>query len=174
MDGSNVPLHWQLLTDSDKKAYLELRKFIHPLTIRTTRKKLAARFNFILQQIFHYIARSPENAWKRSLCCGVSRVGIDIAVSTRQMCTLLGKCKSSINGGFQALGYEVVPTSTQHATELMKTFPFMMENCAEMRQWTIRSKMAEPQSDCEVILDDFDYQDYWDSTPMFSNEFDDM
>lgn len=168
-----LPQHWQLLTENDQKAYLALRKFIQPLTIRTTRKRLSARFNFILQQIFTYISRAPENAWKRSLCCGVAKIGADIAVSTRQMCTLLGKCKSSINIGFQALGYRVVATSTEHATQLMKTFPMMMENSVEMRQWTMRSKKGDGQSDGEAILEDFDCQD-WDETLMLSLDFDEI
>jgi hypothetical protein len=61
------------------------------------------------------------------------------AVSTRHRCKLIGKCKSSINAGFQAVGYTTTPMSAAHAASLVQVFPFMRSNCGEMRQWTIRA-----------------------------------
>jgi hypothetical protein len=134
-----TPSGWGLLNDQDKAEYRQFRKRIDPLTIRTSREKLGVQFQTIISQIQKYSIRNDSNDWKRCFTCGVAWLDRGLAVSTRQLCRLLGKCKSSINAGFLAMGYSTFPMDTEDASQLMAFFPFLIENSSEVRQWTIRS-----------------------------------
>jgi hypothetical protein len=142
-DTSGLPAYWELLDKADQMGYCELRKFIEPLTARASREKTAKQFRVILTEIRQYVVRNDGNDWKRSVICGIAWLADDIAISTRQLSKLIGKCKSSVNSGFQSLGYGTVPTNLEHAILLSKIFPFMMDNSIELRQWTVRAMSGD-------------------------------
>jgi hypothetical protein len=124
--------------------YRELRKFIQPLTRRASKDETATKFQITLARIQQYVVRNDDNDWKRSVNCGITWVGDAIAISTRQLSKLIGKCKSSINSGFRTLGYATVLTNLEHAALLTRVFPFMMDNSTELRQWTVRKTTGTP------------------------------
>ncbi|KAH0793345.1 potassium/sodium hyperpolarization-activated cyclic nucleotide-gated channel 1 [Histomonas meleagridis] len=66
-----------------------------------------------------------------------------IVINTRQLQHIIGKCKSSINNGIQAIGYVLVQTTAEIASELGKLFPFLKSNFSEMRQWTVRKLVTK-------------------------------
>jgi hypothetical protein len=136
------PNYLSLLTSDDKRGYESLREAIDPLAARTIRSLLGEKFQEIVGRIRDYAIRGDSNDWKRCLVCGVAWLDDSLAISTRQLCKLIGKCKSSINSGLQAIGYETVPLSPEHARSLVGVFPFMRDRVDEMRQWTIRGHMA--------------------------------
>ena len=84
-----------------------------------------------------------RNDFKRSLVCGIVWLKNGIAINTHQLSILINKCKSSINGSFQSLGYGTIPTGCGTSNELITTFPFMRTNFAELRQWTMRMKVTQ-------------------------------
>jgi hypothetical protein len=133
-----APNYLPLLTSDDKLGYESLREAIDPLTVRTTRALLGEKFQEIIGTIRDYAVRGDADDWKRCLVCGVAWLDDSLAISTRQLCKLIRKCKSSINSGLQAIGYETVLLSPEHATSLIRFFPFMRSRIDEMRQWTIR------------------------------------
>jgi hypothetical protein len=137
----DAPSHLYLLTGDDKKGYESLREAIDPLSVRTTRTLLGEKFEEIVGRIHDYAIRCDADDWRRCLVCGVAWLDDSLAISTRQLCKLIGKCKSSINSGLQAIGYETIPVSPEHATSLVRVFPFMRDRVDEMRQWTIRGRM---------------------------------
>jgi hypothetical protein len=59
-----------------------------------------------------------------------------IVVNTRHFGLITGKCKSSICGGFQSLGYYGSPKPDCNLTK--RTFPWIAENSSEARQWSVR------------------------------------
>jgi hypothetical protein len=137
---NGLPAYWTILSDSDKRGYLELQRTLDPLTLRTDKDQLASRFQLILSTIHRFAIRQDDGDWRRCLVCGIAWIGGDIALNTRQLALLIRKCKSSINAGVEAVGYATVPTTSDNATLLIRFFPFLLRNCTEMRQWTIRAQ----------------------------------
>jgi hypothetical protein len=132
------PDYWHLLSDLNQKEYRALQHRIDPLSFRTTRAQTPLKLHIIITQIHHFAIRHDSDDWKRCLVCGMVWLGDALAVSTRQMSFLVGRSKSSINSGFQALGYSSGNMSESHTLSLMKVFPFLVQNYSEIRQWTIR------------------------------------
>jgi hypothetical protein len=149
---NDPPYFWGALSEEDKQAYRQLRKQIDPLTIRTTCEQSAPKFRIVLAKIQEYAIHHNQSDWVRCLVCGVAWLSFGcLAISTRQLCKLVHRCKSSINFCFQSLGYSTVAMSPAHAARLMYIFPFLRDDCAEMRQWTIRST-SEPQGHSPLVI----------------------
>jgi hypothetical protein len=64
-------------------------------------------------------------------------------LNIQQMRILTGKCKSSINGSFQQMGYSAQPQSQGLTTSFMAQLPEQFHDINELRNWTIRKR---PQS----------------------------
>jgi hypothetical protein len=134
------PDHWEILSEEDHVKYHQLQRVIDPLSFRTSRDHLSRKFQIMINQIQRYTTRNDADDWKRQLVCGMLYLDNAIAISTRQLSKLVGRCKSSINSGFQSLGYEIVATSSAHASALTRAIPFFVRSCNEVRQWTIRAR----------------------------------
>jgi hypothetical protein len=65
-----------------------------------------------------------------------------IAINTRQLRLLVGKCKSTINAMFQSIGYATIPSARDYANTLVEIFPVLKDNFAELRRWTVRFSHA--------------------------------
>jgi hypothetical protein len=59
-------------------------------------------------------------------------------LNIQQLRILLGRCKSSINGAIQNLGYTAEPQSQAVDPELVQKFPPLCRAISELRKWTIR------------------------------------
>jgi hypothetical protein len=136
-----------LLTPADQDGYLRLREGLHVLAVRIKRAQLATHFVEIVTRIREYCVRRDQDDWKRSLVCGLLWLSDDsesdpaqgaFALSTRQLCKLVGRCKSSVNAGFQSLGYVTTPISLAQTSAFLRALPFMRNSMEEMRQWTVR------------------------------------
>jgi hypothetical protein len=132
------PAYWFLLSDSDKAQYRKLQQLMDPLSIRTTRDQASVKFQIILSSIHRFAVRRDGDDWRRCLVCGMGFLHQAIAVNTRQMSALTGRCKSSINASFQELGYLSGIMSRQLMVALVHIFPNLARNCSETREWTIR------------------------------------
>jgi hypothetical protein len=135
-----LPTYWQILSDDDKRGYIELRRGLEPLSVRSDKDQLQVRFEVILTRIQLFALRHDEHDWKRCLVCGIAWLEGAVAMNMRQLALLIPKCKSSINTGFQTMGYGVVPMTSRHIARLVRLFPFLMENANKMRQWTLRAQ----------------------------------
>ena len=135
---SKQPKYWELLSTCDQESYGYLQKTLSSPACKNRRNHSNETFSDILDTIKKFVIRNDENDWKRALVCGVGWIENGIAVNTRQLRLLIAKCKSSINGSFQALGYGSVPTSAETASALVKLFPFLKNAFPELRQWSVR------------------------------------
>ena len=100
--------------------------------------KICDNFQNVFDSIKRYVKSNQEAENIRSLVCGILWVDDYIVINTRQLQHVIGKCKSSINNGIQAIGYVSIQTSADIAVILGKKFPFLKNNFSEMRQWTVR------------------------------------
>lgn len=143
---NDLPMYWKCLSNEDKQGYLSLKNDIKPFITRTVRKDKAKKFVSILYRINSYIYSGAINQTPyRALVCGL--VWLDdakkeaCAVCTRQLTKLISRCKSSVNDLFKSLGLSNAENTTDYAAKLTNYFPFLKDNCIEIRQWTIRAKI---------------------------------
>ncbi|EAX91627.1 hypothetical protein TVAG_307030 [Trichomonas vaginalis G3] len=135
-----LPRFFEILSETDKEAYHQLRKALNSPNCKNRRNKSIQTFREIITSIKNYVIRGDSEDKNRSLVCGTIWLHEGIAINTHQLRLLMSKCKSSINGSFQAMGYETIPTGADSAGELINLYPFMKNNFMELRQWTVRFK----------------------------------
>ena len=133
------PQYYDLLCDSDKESLKNLQKDISDIVIKSGKAKFCDIFERIIGLIHDFVVKGNDADNLRSLVCGIIWMEDDIiAINTRQLILIINKCKSSVNSGFQAIGYSTVQMDPKTAVALVKRFPFMKENFCETRQWTLR------------------------------------
>lgn len=140
----NYPQYWASLSQADQAGYSTLRMSISAGSSSRINKN--DTFENILGAIRSYAERGDESDWRRFLVCGVCWMDNAIAINTRQLRLLISKCKSSINGSLQKMGYS---TNTSHAESWKNLFPkipILRDNYKELRQWTIRYKNNQKQA----------------------------
>jgi hypothetical protein len=139
-----TPAYFETLSEKDKQAYSHLRLSLSAPTCKNRRNKSLETFRGVVDCIKSFVIGTDEDHWKRALVCGICWFENSIAINTRQLKILTNKCKSSINGLFQSLGYGIVPSGSEAAAPLLNYFPFMKGNFTELRQWTVRQKTTAP------------------------------
>jgi hypothetical protein len=136
-----TPQYLDYLTESEREGYSQLRGFFDGFFTRLPGfSKVSDHFQEAVDRINTFVVSEDSVATqRRSLVCGIIWCGDCIAINTRQLCLLLRKCKSSVNNGFQAIGYHRVTEDTEIAMALARAFPFMKSDLSQARQWTFRS-----------------------------------
>ncbi|KAK8898648.1 hypothetical protein M9Y10_000940 [Tritrichomonas musculus] len=138
---------WNLLSQDDRNEYFKLRKSFHngqqmqgfqKNQIAINKDQRSPNFYKELTVALNYIERDKLCREERSIICGVAFAGPYICVNTRQLKNFLGRCKSSINGSFQQMGYSALRTK-EKARNCIKTIlrPLKSEPTI-LRQWTVR------------------------------------
>jgi hypothetical protein len=135
-----LPQYWELLDDEDRNQYHRLREEFLAGNFRHTRNARLEQFDAILEKIRQYAERSDENDWRRFLVCGVCWLDNAIAINTRQLRMLVAKCKSSINGSLQKMGYTTHVSHSESWKILFPRIPALQGHFPELRQWSVRSK----------------------------------
>lgn len=141
-----LPQFFDFLNDEDKRQYLYMRNAFSSSVCKNRRNNSSQTFEQILNTIYKYAIRSDSDDWKRCIVCGIFWLDdIQIAVNSKQLCTLLAKCKSSINGSLILLHYVKVENSLDQVRSFMNTIPLLELKPAliELRQWTIRKKLSD-------------------------------
>jgi len=133
-----LPKRWEFLSETDQNEYLRLKAALSDPSCKNRRNRSAQTFGDVVNSIKEYVYKSKEDECKRSFVCGICWLDNGIAINVRQLKLLVSKCKSSINGSFHTLGYEIVPPGAESVTSLISVFPFLKQNFSELRQWTIR------------------------------------
>lgn len=145
------PKFYNLLTDPDKAAYTRLRSALSSHVCRNRRGKRLETFAEMLAAIQTFCIRGEQDDWKRCLVCGVCWLSSGIAVNTRQLSLLIDKCKSSINGSLQKLGYSTIQSKNDSSTALTDFIPVLKNNFSELREWSVRMFVAAtPQPNLPV------------------------
>lgn len=132
------PLFIDLLSTEDKVIYNELREEFSSQKYKNRRNRSDNVFKSMIQLISDFINRDKNDVWKRSLVCGIVWIKDMIIINTHQLRILIDKCKSSINGSFQSIGYEALPSGEEYVSHIISLYPFMKNNYSELRQWTAR------------------------------------
>jgi hypothetical protein len=139
----DFPQFWNLLTDSDQMTYISIRQALSSSACKHQRHHSTTINKDIITSLRGFIIRNDRDDWKRSIVCGICWLRDGIAINTRQLSLLVGKCKSSVNAMFQNLGYTTIPSARDYAPSLVEFFPILKDNFAELRKWTIRFSTLE-------------------------------
>ena len=131
------PLFYWMMSDMDKYQYNCL-KFHLATGAKNQRNKRLSNFNGAIESIKNFAIRGDKDDKLRSLVSGICWLPEGIAINTHQLKALLGKCKSSINGSLQKMGFAQNLTRAESITALTNFFPFLRDNTSELRKWSIR------------------------------------
>ena len=140
-----TPEYWNLLTDKDKERYCALKLAFTPGELISSRIASNETFMQILSIIRQYAERGDSDDWKRFLVCGICWLDDGIAINTRQLTLLLSKCKSTINGSLQKIGYKASTTYIDCSKTLFPKIPFLREQTDDLRKWSIRRRVLPTQ-----------------------------
>ncbi|EAY03784.1 hypothetical protein TVAG_232670 [Trichomonas vaginalis G3] len=143
-----TPQYWELLSETDKEKYNELHQEFSSGVMKRARNGRAESFEEMLENIKKYCIRNDEDDWKRYLVCGVCWMDEAIAINTRQLRLLVCKCKSSINGSLQKMGFSTNMAHSESWKILFPKIPLLKDHFSELRKWTIRYK---PKKDGETV-----------------------
>ncbi|OHT16485.1 hypothetical protein TRFO_02766 [Tritrichomonas foetus] len=140
------PKHYNLLSESDKHLYTHLRSTLSSHICRNRRGKRIETFAEMLATIQNFCIRGDGDDWRRCLVCGIVWLQNGVAVNTRQLGLLIDKCKSSINGSLQKMGYNTLPNRSDSSEALIEVIPQLRNSFSEVREWTVRLfSAATPQ-----------------------------
>ena len=142
-----LPKYWGLLSEADQVQYNALRIAFTPGSILSPRNASPETFEDMLSMIRNFAERGDDNDWRRFLVCGICWLDDAVAVNTRQLRLLVSKCKSSINGSLQKMGFTTNTSHTESWKNLFPKIPLLKDNFHELRQWTIRYRMSPEQKE---------------------------
>jgi hypothetical protein len=140
----NEPQYWNLLSEEDKASYIQLKNGFLMNAPSRSRNNTVDNFDGMLESIRQFAERDNEDDWRRFLVCGLCWMPNALAINTRQLRLLVSKCKSSINGSLQKLGYTTDMSHSESWKGLFPHIPMLKDHFRELRQWTIRYKTEAP------------------------------
>lgn len=132
------PAHWEFLNESDKSEYIAIRTRFHDEIAKSKRGERIDVFVARLKIIRDYIEKEPNDQWKRIIVCGIMFLNDALGINIQQLRILMGKCKSSINGSLQQLGYIAKPPTHDIDQEITKKVPMLKDDHFQLKKWTIR------------------------------------
>ena len=137
-ESKDLPPYWELLSEEDKAGYLNLKAGFSSNLNRRSKNSKFDNFEGILETIKIYAERGDGDDWRRCLVCGICWMDQSIAINTRQLRKLILKCKSSINGSLQKLGYATDTSHSESWKTLFPHIPILKDHFSELRKWTVR------------------------------------
>ena len=147
---SSTPQFWWLLTEPDRAAYTLMRTYLMNDSESNQRNKRISSFMRGLEMIKNFCIRGDPNDAVRCIVCGIIWLNEGIASNTQQLSFLMGKCKSSINGSFQILGYKETTPRKNASDMISAAVPLLNGHRGELRKWTVRvleTATEEPKKD---------------------------
>lgn len=149
MSASNeieLPKHFDRLPPKDQSEYLNLRSLFSSKECRNNRGHRLTKFSEILKTIQAFCVKNDAYDPIRFLVCGICWIPNGIAINTRQLRLLIDKCKSSINGSLQRIGYSAVTMKDSSYQQLYEKIPQLKDKFKETREWSIRQTVfSTPQ-----------------------------
>jgi len=139
------PIAWQL-SDTDMFLYVCLKSSVASSSAKCPRNLRLNTFSEALDAIKSFVCRSDKDDPIRGMVCGIYWLPDGLAVNIHRLRQLVPKCKSSINGSLQKLGFTVNLGRSDCAQAVTSLFPFLKDNNPELRKWTIRKR-----SNCQTV-----------------------
>jgi hypothetical protein len=119
---------------------------------RNNRNQRLDLFKETLTAIRQYCEKSEENMANRYLVCGICPLSHGLAINIRQLRTLLEKCKSSINGSFQRMGYATFPIKDSVLRDFLSKLPMLKDKINDLREWSVRATQPIPPVTTRTVI----------------------
>lgn len=132
------PSRWEALSMEDRVELVRLYDDFRIQQKNPNKDKKNQAFQNELITLMEYIEHSDDRREERAILIGVAFIGQLICVNTRQLKGFLGRCKSSINGSFQQLGYVALKTKAKARESVLEVLPSLAREQNMIRQWTVR------------------------------------
>ena len=132
---------WTSLSQSDKERYMQLRtRFFAAFQESKSRGKGLSDTAFCseVQAVVDFTESSDTNREERSIVAGLACCGRYVAVNNRELKRLTSRCKSSINGSFQQMGYSGIRATAKSRECVLSLIPSLRTDAGALRQWTAR------------------------------------
>lgn len=129
---------WNRLSAEDKAEFLSLRVRFHQGQRASGKDRRVISFHKELLTALAFVERREGGKEDRSVVSGVGFAGRYICVNTRSLKAFLGRCKSSINGSFQQMGYVALKTKTKARNCILAIMHSLIDDPDNLRQWTVR------------------------------------
>jgi hypothetical protein len=142
-DAKLPPHYWSQLSADDQSEFNKLRNSFHHGQQLASKDHRAPAFQRELSTVISYIERSSDNIEPRSILTGLCCVGRVICINTRQLKSFLCRCKSSINGSFQQLGFTAIRSKAKTRTCVTLALPSLQSQPGILRQWAARYTSEE-------------------------------
>lgn len=146
------PKFYDILNEDDRQRYCTLRTTLSSNLCRNCRGKRLENFNEMLAAIKSFCMRGDDDDWKRCLVCGVCWLPVGIAINNRQFSLLISKCKSSINGSLQRMGFGTIQSRSESTKVLSDALPLLKDNFVELREWSVRQYVANTPQPTNPIV----------------------
>lgn len=130
--------YWNMLSQDDRSEFVRLRQGFHHGQKVSSKDRRIVTFRRELNSVVQFLERSDENKEARCVLTGVCFAGKVVCVNTRQLKSFLARCKSSINGSFQQLGYVALRTKAKARNCVLTVLPSLQNHQNILRQWTVR------------------------------------
>jgi hypothetical protein len=137
-ESTSATRSWSHLSAEDKQNYLNLRAQSVLQSRPHQKDRNPVVFRNEVRSIIDFIDSSPANREHRAIICGLVVRDPFILVNNRQLKHVIGRCKSSINGSFQQIGYLAVKTKdkARECTKLL--IPSLATDPGQLKLWTVR------------------------------------
>ena len=135
--------HWARLSQEDQTEFVKLHAHFRHQQKSPMKDRRSLTFAAEMTLVLKYIDRSPSNREERSMIAGAAFAGPFVCVNTRTLKCFLCRCKSSINGCFQQIGYISVRTKHKSKKCLISVLPSIEKDPTSLRQWTVRCAVEE-------------------------------
>ena len=136
-----IPKYWDRINQHDQQQYAKIQREFSSTNVQNRKYKSTTVFSNFIDTIHSFVMRGDADDKARALVCGIYWTGNTVVLNSRQIMTMMSKCKSSINSSLLSLGYEIVPVSSNTTATIIKLFPELGRNFGELRQWTIREQV---------------------------------
>jgi hypothetical protein len=131
---------WQL-SETDRRKYACLKASLMSTGDGSERNRRVAAFTEMLDAIKNFALQGDKHDSLRCIVCGICWLSEGLAVNTHELRQLIPKCKSSINGSLQRLGYTINLNRTESSQAMAAFCPYLKDNTAELRKWTVRRRL---------------------------------
>jgi hypothetical protein len=137
-DSHALPSCWDQLSPDDKAEFIKLKADFHRGQKFTSKDRRITTFHRELQVVLEWLERSDDNKEIRCIIAGLCFAGPYVCINTRQLKSFLGRCKSSINGCFQQLGFVALRTKSKARNCVLSVLPSLCNQQDVLRQWAVR------------------------------------
>lgn len=140
---TDIQRYCNCMSLEDQNEYINLKSAFHQNLKSPTKDKRFSAFSSELSILLAFTERSTNGVEERSIAAGIAFAGPYICVNTRQLKNFIGRCKSSLNGSFQQLGYVAVRPKQKTKACVLACLPSLAGDISSLRQWTVRYASAD-------------------------------